>query len=260
MKRPPETPKLKRTAVAAALLALLATPALAQLRQTDREFDGLKGKVKTAAVEEAVLKEVEGETVEQPRVLSRAVSYDADGNWMQWKDYDDKGRLMRSLAFSFIGKDRVTLSEDVEPPPDALVFVGPPRRGPRRPDWRYSYKFTYVYGRDGKRLGQTWYFNDGRLYLREVYRYAPGRRVWTLYDERGRLNNRHEFKLNERGDEVEVLLHKTVADKHVYRYLEFDAQGNWTKRTMTRGFSEFDAGQFERLKPDSVEYRTITYH
>lgn len=260
MTRPSETPKMKRTVLSAVLTSLFALTSHAQAVQTDREFDGLKGRVKTVTVEEARYDLVGGETVERPRVPSRTVSYDADGNWTQWKDYDDKGRLMRSLVFSFIGRDRVALAEHVERPPDALVVMRPARRGPRRPDWRYSYKFKYVYGRDGKRLGQTWYFNDGRPHLRQVYSYGPGRRVMTLYDERGRLNDRQESKLDERGNEVEVLLRDTVSDKHVYKYLEFDAQGNWTKRTQTRGFSEFDSGQFERLKPDSVEYRTITYH
>jgi hypothetical protein len=253
---------MRRALLLSALLPALCA-AHAQTRQTDREFDGLRGKVKTVTVEEARYDIVARKSVERARVLSRSVTYDADGNWTQWKDYDDKGRLMRSLAFSFIAGDRVAVSENVELPPDALVLELPARRGPRRPDPRYHYKFKYAYAPDGKRLARAWYYNDGRLYLRQGYRYGAGRRVTTSYDERGRLTDRYEAKPDGRGNEVEVLLRRgdTLGDMMLYKYLEFDAQGNWTKRAMVRGFRDELSGlDFDRLPPWSVEYRTITYH
>ena len=248
------------TILAALFVLLSAQSAGAQSRQTDRDFDGLKGRVKSVTVEDARLDEAAGGPVERERVTSGSVEYDAEGNWTRRKDYDEKGRLITSLAFAFLGGERVARVEEVELPPDALVMERPARRGRRRADPRYSYKLKYVYGPDGKRAQDFWYSNDGRLYMRRVFAYKGRSKTVTVYVERGRLNDRAVYLLDEKGNEVEALLRDTFADKIGYKYEEFDEQGNWTKRIVTRGFKEIPADAFARIKPWSVEYRTITYY
>jgi len=52
----------------------------------------------------------------------------------------------------------------------------------------------------------------------------------------GRLNQRLEYTFDDQGNETRLLLKEsTTGDKITYKYLEFDAQGNWTKRVMTKG-------------------------
>jgi hypothetical protein len=247
---------MKRALFGTVVFSLFALTVAAQPRQTDKEFDGLRARVKTVVVEEAQIKEMPGESMEQGRVLSRSVTYDADGNWTQRKEYDTRGNLSQTLVFTYIGRDRVALAND-EWDPNALVVIKPIRNS-RRIDPRYSYKFKYIYGADGKRFEELWYFSDGSLYLKYVHKLNGKRKVRFLYTASGKLNEKVESVLDEKGNEIEVLLRDTV--KVGYKYLEFDSQGNWTKRVVTRGLRGFSASDFAKIKPWSIQYRTITYH
>jgi hypothetical protein len=250
---------MKRAVLAVVLVALFAPPVTAQVRQTDREFDGLRGPVKTVTDEEAELKDVAGESVEQARVLRRSVAYDAAGNWAESKEYDYKGNLFQTLLFSFVGNDRVARAE-LAGTADSIVVELPARRGPSRVDPRYTYKFKYKYGAGGKRVEESWYHSDGSFYLKQVYKLAGNRKVFSVYDASGALNQRETATLDEKGNESVKLIRDTFADKVAYKYVEFDSHGNWTKRVKTRGFKHLSASDFATIKPWSIEYRTITYH
>ena len=249
---------MKRAVLAVVLVALFAPPVTAQVKQTDREFDGLRGPVKTVTDEEAELKEVAGESVEQARVPRRSVTYDAAGNWVESKEYDDKGNLFQTLIFSFVGNERVARAE-LAGTADSIVVELPAPRGRRRADPLYTYKFKYKYGPGGRRVEAAWYHSDGSLYMKQVYQLAGSRRVFSVYEANGALNQRETATLDEKGNETVKLIRDTFADKVAYRYVEFDSHGNWTKRVVTRGFKSLKASDFAKIKPWSIEYRTITY-
>src|SRR4051812_35347124 len=152
----PKDTKAVRLLLGLAIFAFFV-PAAAQTLQTDREFDRMRGPVKTVVVEYAEFKPVGDQWLEQQRQLANSVTYDKDGKWIQTKRYDAEGKLSESLNFSYLGKDRVALADDV-PRPDAIGAVIPMPRGTRI-DPRYSYKFTYVYGKDGQRLQESEYLS-----------------------------------------------------------------------------------------------------
>ena len=226
-------------------------------KQTDRDFDRIKGKAKTVVVESADFRPVVREWLEQERMLFRSVTYDADGNYTQIKRYDDKGQLRESLVFSYLGKDQVALAEKVNRADELGVVVKTTRR---RLDPRYTYKYKYVFGRDGQRLQELMYLNDGWLAHRRVFRRQGRRTVILWYEHDGKLNSRVELITDDNGNEIELVSRDMITDKIVYKYLEFDAQGNWTKRFEIRGYRDLTSAEFAQLKPWSVEYRTITYH
>lgn len=83
----------------------------------------------------------------------------------------------------------------------------------------------------------------------------------SIYSADGRLNQRLEFALDDNGNDVKLVLKDTPgADKIMYRYVEFDSRGNWTKRVVTKGFKFISDENFAKVKPWNVEYRTISYH
>jgi hypothetical protein len=83
----------------------------------------------------------------------------------------------------------------------------------------------------------------------------------VLYS-RGRLNSKTEHNLDQQGNETSFIQYAEyiVADKTVYKYDEFDAQGNWTTRRVYRGIKEVEDSQLTRAHPWSVEYRVTTYY
>lgn len=246
------------------LFSLLVPLPLAERRLTDREVDRLKGPVKSVLTEVANYKWVADESIEQSRVLSSSFAYDAEGNRVHQKDYDDEGKLVSSLLFSFIGKDRVAIAEEVDRE-DALIATKPLPRG-RRADPRYSYKFRYKYDANGKRTEEVWYHSDGSMYLRFIYRQKGNRKIVSLYtadrrlNQKLELNQKYEYTFDEKGNETQVLLSESfTGDKITYRYVEFDSQDNWTKRIVTRGFKDLGEHLLSTIRPWSVEYRELTY-
>ena len=106
------------------------------------------------------------------------------------------------------------------------------------------------------------YHSTGEFYLRHVFKFHQNRKTHLLYNRQG-LNSKTEYTYDEQGNELNMIETRpyVVADKTVYKYDEFDAQGNWTKRRVYRGFKEVvDDDLFTRAHPWSIEYRVITYH
>lgn len=251
--------KLVRLLVGTILFALFASAAPAQTRQTDKEFDRMRGPVKTVVLEYSEFRPVGDQWLEQPRVLNSSVTYDKDGNWTQTKRYDSQGRLSESLNFSYLGKERVALADDVLRP-DAIAVVTPLPRGTRI-DPRYSHKFIYVYGKDGQRLQESHYLSGGFLALRSVFRRVGKRTVTLVYGHDGKLSTRTEALLDENGNELEVVVHPDdLPFKWMFQYTDFDAQKNWTKRIEWRVPRDSTPKDFPNLKPWSIEYRSITYY
>src|SRR6185312_5352266 len=230
-----------------------------QKRQTDREVDGLKGTVKSAVTEIANYKLVQGESVEGPRLISGEQFYDAEGNRLQWKHYDAAGTLSTSLVFSFIGQKRVAVMEDVDNK-KALVRVIPlPRGTPVDP--RYTYRFVNQYDANGRRTQEAWYTSSGLLFMRWIYTVKGDRRKRSVYRADRSLSQSFEDKHNDKGEEIVVVLTPGLGgDKSIYRSIEVDAQGNWTKRILTRGLIGIDEKLFPEIKPWSIEYRKLTYY
>jgi hypothetical protein len=207
---------MKQAFFAIILCTLFSFPVLAQKFQTDREFDGLKGAVKAVVTEEAELKPVSGESVEENRKLRMSITYDANGNWTQWKNYDDNGDLRRSLVFSFIDQNRVAISEDVENE-NTLKRLRPVKGG-RRVDPRYHYKFKYKYRVNGDRTEWTWHHPDGSLYLRYIFRLKGNQKTRLDYTANGKLIQKYEYTFDDKGNEIMMIYH--VFPKMVYSSLD----------------------------------------
>lgn len=229
-------------------------------REVDRKHLGLRGNVKSVFQEAIEFDLVDGRWVEKPRVTVERTIFDATGNHARVEYYDDDGKLSTTYLYSFVGKVQVARVTDA-PDSTALIRVEPLPKG-RRIDSRYTYKFIHQYDPQGRRTQTAVYLSSGRLWLRHSFKFGPNRKTRLSYLD-GKLNQKLEFNLDERGNELSVIEQAAyvVADKTVYRYEEFDAQGNWTRRIVYRGVKEFDdSAIITRAHPWRIEYRAVTYH
>ena len=230
-----------------------------QKQQTDRDFDRLKGPVNTIVTKAADVRRAGGKLVESKLRLADEAAYDAAGNVTYRKHYED-GDVFDSTKYLRIDGDKVAIEENVG---NEIVTARPlsiPPSQPRQaPDSRYTYRFKYKYDSEGNVTEETWYQNDGALWLRYAYNIKGNRTEELGYGEDGSLNLKYVHVFDDKGNEVELHLYDTKKDviesKETYQYIEVDSKGNWTKRIVSEGDSEHRL----TMKLSKVEYRMITY-
>ncbi len=187
--------------------------------------------------------------------------YNDHGNLTKRESYDYKGNLTEITAYGYLDGARVSDSERIQqeynPPP---VMIGPPAgKADLKYDPRYSFKFTFKYD-DKKRLTEkTWIGNNGKLWLRYVYKYTGNQREELVYSADGSLNQRYLSLLDDKGNEVEETIFEmrdgSIRSKQSYAY-DFDSHGNWMKRTTSKLVTKDGRSSYE---PQHVYYRTIVY-
>ena len=94
---------------------------------------------------------------------------------------------------------------------------------------------------------------------RHVFKYSGNQKEEFVYLENGTLTRRELSILDDKGNEIESTQFDSdgkVAAKTSYTY-EYDANGNWTKRTSSRKEA---SEMLMRLDPGNVQIRTITYY
>lgn len=240
---------------------LLSLSVLAQKQKTDRETDGLEDLVKSVFTERADLKKASGRSIESKRRPESEYTYDKIGSRLTWKSYDYlSGALFDSVIYGRIDGDKVSNYEEVKNPNKITTLSTPNNDKPKKPfDARYDYKFRYKYGSDGNISEEAWYQSNGDLWLRYVYNFKGNQKEELVYSADGSLDQKYVYTLDDKGNEIEMLAYDTeinkVVGKETYKYLEFDAKGNWTKRITSEGDEE---SKFI-VKPRDVLYRTLTY-
>jgi Txe/YoeB family toxin of Txe-Axe toxin-antitoxin module len=99
----------------------------------------------------------------------------------------------------------------------------------------------------------TYSYLDGERVVKEEIK-SKRKLNEQQYSANGSLAYKFIHKLDDRGNEVETVTTRyedsrdPVQGTTTYKYLEFDSQGNWTRRTESRGAESW------------MIYRTITYH
>ncbi len=250
--------KLLTTTISFVLLLSLSV--LAQKQKTDRETDGLKGLIKSVFTERADLKKTSGKSVESKRKSESEYTYDKIGNRLTWKSYDYlSGTLFDSVIYSRIDGHKVSIYKEIENP-SKITAMSAPSDKPQKPfDTRYNYKFKYKYDSDGNVSEEAWIQSNGDLWLRYVYNFKGNQREELVYSADSSLNQKYLYTLDDKGNEIEMLAYDTETNKlegkETYKYLEFDAKGNWTKRITSEGDDET---KFV-VKPREFLYRKLTY-
>jgi hypothetical protein len=248
---------MKNYVLAAVCSAILASTALAQTKQSDRDFEGLKGNVKSILIERADAKLKAGKIVESNRRKHESSIFQTDGSSLTKTHFHwETGEVFETNTYLRVDGDKVVKTEmgpgaiiatiTEVPPPDAKPF-----------DSRYDFKFKYTYDGLGRIVEEALWHSNGELWMRYTYQYLPGERRELVYDKDGALNQKYSYKLDEKGHEIEMTAYDTKSDaiegKEKYTYVKFDPQGNWTKRI------EYEANEETGMKfrPREAKYRII---
>lgn len=240
---------------------LLFISVAAQNKQTDRDFDGIRGSVKSVVTERADLKKSSGKMVESKRRYESEVEYDKSGNILRRKDYNyADGALRESAIYKIIDGDKVSIEEDIETPGKITGSLSiESDRTPKAFDPRYSYKYKYKYDSGGNISEEAYYQNDGSLWMTYVYITKGNEKEELVYDENGKLNQKLIRRFDDKKNEIEIIYYDTETNKMngtmTFEYIEFDAKGNWTKRYSFEGDEEKNFA----IKPSEAEYRKIIY-
>lgn len=104
---------MKQALLALLLVSLSTYCAIAQKKQSDREFEGFRGQVKTVTVEKSDLKQSDGTAVEGDRKPQKTLTFDVDGNLLTDKAYDHNGQEFDIRTYSFIDGERVVKHDSI---------------------------------------------------------------------------------------------------------------------------------------------------
>jgi hypothetical protein len=240
-------------------------PVLAQTKRTDREYEGLKGAVKTVRVARAKILNKSGKWVEDKPALERLI------------EYDKQGRRLREEVY--------TNAEDAFYPSDTPYYPWRSANtyirfhydslGNRTESFDFrsqagdveSSIFTWAFKDDanGNRISESLYSSSrrrpigGRVLVGTfTHTYDDrGNRTVTTFNDDGPLVSKWIYVRDEAGNITEVIRYtgNRIIGRRAYKY-EFDAKGNWEKRIASKWVIREGRASFEPL---DVVYRGITY-
>ncbi|HEX6124808.1 MAG TPA: hypothetical protein VFZ23_05485 [Pyrinomonadaceae bacterium] len=223
--------------------------------KTDVEDERLKGRVRSITY--AVL-ESDSAT---PR-LTRESFYDESGGLTKMVSYNFEGNPWTIRVFGYLDGKRISkgsyISYGYDPPAPPLRKLATPEPPA---DTRFEYSEVFKHDDARRLVEKLLYRNNGVLLSREVFSYNGDTVESTTYDRSGKANSRTIAKYDKDG----YLIEKSRPDPdgaygtsvYRYKYDAFDAQGNWTRATVTGKAGQYGGGQKDFQQ---TEIRTITYY
>lgn len=249
-------------------LVILSLTAFAQKKQTDLEFEGLKGKVKSVQ-DSSTYFGTKGEPVKSPkREYSDIVFYNLNGNISEKINPRIGTKGVYQIVDGFLSVKEVVIdqekaanifrtraignAEDMEKPVKTL-----------KPDERFITRFDDEYDDIGRRKLRRIFFSDGTMNSITRYSYNSAGllekeahnsygNTWSYnysYDTEGLLKERI-MKRSKPGGEVDM------SDRTEYKDYKFDAKGNWIERKYIYNRQDDDGSA---TTSEGIDYRDITY-
>jgi YD repeat-containing protein len=242
--------------------------------RTDRERAGLMGSVRTVQVEIAKLSPSD-QSAEEPRVLSQAVTYNAQGIATETVTYGAEGG---KRVTTYDGQSKKTT---ISYKPDGSIewkVVG------TCDDQGNLTEADHYDARGSFQWKQVYTYDAQRNMIEQVWRNPPGgpdsspffKEIWT-YDAQGRAiqkvqytaevpdlkspTSKCEYTYDGAGKVTEITYDifgaRPKSEKLRYTYEAYDTVENWTKRTKAEWVTSSGQPSF---RPIEVTYRTITYY
>lgn len=229
---------------------------------SDAQNDNLRGKVKSVIVEKESLT---GYSQKYGRVYSSIADFDTQGNYLKQVEFESEGRPVEIAVYGYIDNQRVSRSNYIT----YDDFFRTDSSGANsqegnttKPDTRYELKYEFRY-ENGKLSERQVFNNRGSKKLRYVYNYKGNQIERLSYMADGELFYKNVTIFDKKGNEIEIIdfdvdkPQMSESDRFKYENVIFDKKGNWIKRTLSE--LEVENGK-EVYKPNTIEYRTITYY
>lgn len=259
-----------RTIFLSFTLIILSFTVFSQKKQTNLDFEGLKGKVKTVQGSSTYLG-TKDEPVKLPkRDYYQIEFYGLDGNTAEELDSERGIKYVYQFVDGYLSMKEVVVdrekaakimrgsfrvagnAENMEKPVKTL-----------KPDERFRTRFDDEYDDNGCRQLRRIFFSDGNmdsitrysynsngLIEKEVYNsYGNKWSYFYSYDTDGNLKE----KSMKRSDAKDVI---NMTELTKYSNYKFDAQGNWIERRYTHQ-NEYDGSS---TTSEGIDYRDIKYY
>jgi hypothetical protein len=225
--------------IALALCSVVAAlSARAESPNTDRDFDGLKGKVHQV-----------GHGNQVPSLQDKSANGESE-------TYDEPGNLIAHVQvgpYSYLRHTYVHLDTKT-----VLEYWSekPSLPGTKEDESHLSAKFVYKYDGKGRPIEKSDFDKNGSPTFTHKYLYDPkGRRISESTEVGKEVRDLVKFTYDDKGHIIgKVDDTQTTA----YRYVQFDSSGNWTKRIVIgMGIKE---GDTHPTMQETLEERSITYY
>jgi hypothetical protein len=243
------------------IISLLFVNAYSQKKMTDREFNGLKGRVKSVYIEDADLEIVKGKPIVKNRQMQFDELYDENGNMTQSSMYYMGDRDI----FSFIDGEKTSKSADFYSPTASKAVIAASVKNQSKPlETRYDKKYQYEYDTKGRIIEERKYRNDGTLFLKSTYKYNDaGNPIEQILYSDEKVSENYYYTYDSKGNLIELkfvptgINGETDITIHRFKDYKFDVQGNWTQRTQTTIYTDREGRKKEN---QSIYYRKIEYY
>lgn len=243
------------------IISLLFVNGYSQKIMTDREFNGLQGRVKSVYIEDADLEIVKGKPIVKNRTMQFDELYDVNGNMTQSSMYYMGDRDI----FSFIDGEKTSKSADFYSSTASKAIIGASGKKQSKPlDTRYDKKYQYKYDKKGRIIEQRKYRNDGTLFLKSTYKYNDeGNPMEKILYSDDKISDNFYYTYDSKGNLIELkfvptgINGETDITIHRFRDYKLDVQGNWIQRTQTTIYSDSEGRKKEN---QSIYYRKIEYY
>ncbi len=257
-----------RTFLLVFAIAVSSLTAFSQKKQTDLEFEGLKGKVKSVQVSTIYLETKEKPTQSSERRYQSIKSYDLDGDIIEELDSNRGVKHVYQLVDGFWSMKEVVVDKEKARMGVRIGSIGNAEGMEKpvktiKPDERFITRFEFEYDEKGRRILRRIFFSNGKMDSISHYTYNSAALLekyvnnsygdkWThfyTYDADGNLK---EDKM-ERSDAKDVI---DMVTRTEYSDYKFDAKGNWIERKY-KYQSEYEG---KTTVSEAIEYRDIKYH
>ncbi len=256
---------------------LLSTiPSYSQSKMTDREMDGLLGKVKTVKEEWKEIKTYPGQKLKTSQFFISQYTYDADGRQLETLNENgsktvyaivDGFRTFTTVSAPSLKGDMVMEMRAIDEP-DAPIEKNEKITDP---DKRFEFKITYEYDDKGRVITERGFKNNGKLWYLKTFKYGENGKVSEELRNDTVAITKYTFTYDKKGLLIESVEERDIkgrgtdsTEKIVYSKYIVDHIGNWTSR-QAHTFSSRQGLPESNIPPDKwdiirAEYRTITYH
>ncbi len=245
---------------------ILSLTVFAQKKQTDLEFEGLKGKVKSVQGSSTYLGTKDKPEKSPKRRYWDVKFYGLDGNITE--ELTDRGvKYVYQFADGYLSMKEVVIDAEKASKIMRATFVGDPEAMEKplktlKPDERFITRFDDEYDEQCRRKLRRIFFSDGLMDSITHYSYnSDGLLEKELYNSKGNKWT-HFYTYDEDGNLKEDTMKRfdvrnvvDMTERREYSGYKFDAKGNWIERRY-RNHSEYKG---ETRTSETIEYRDIKY-
>lgn len=232
---------------------------------TEREKDGLKGKVKSVTTSDEVIESKNYFDNTLKKYADKVKQYDENGLPTEMIDNEHNNKYV----YKVIDGDLTYKSFQIEKKETRRNSItrlgselGSETKKEKPKDERYDLKYKYQYNDQGQPKELTFYGNDGEFWKKIVYTYNKN---GFLIEDRhyyagDRINENYFYKYDSKSNLIErkLVLHrnpKNTVSVTTFSDYKLDSEGNWIERTATN-LGESDGKELKTVIKSSrkIEY------